>query len=408
MKTLIYDPFSGISGDMHMGAMIDLGVPEEHIIGCLQALNLPGWDIKYRREKRSGISGIRALVQAEGEHPHEHSHEHEHEHHHEHEHSHEYEHSHEHRGFKEIKEIIEASPLSDAVKERSLRMFRLIAEAEAKVHGSTIDEVHFHEVGAVDSIVDIVAAAAAIDYLKPDRILSFPPELGGGFVNCAHGRIPVPAPATVEILKGIACRRGAVDKETTTPTGAAILAANVDEFITTGSYTIMNTGYGLGRRELPIPNALRIYLAETDEQPTVTEALMIECNIDDMNPELYDPVITKLLATGAKEAYLTPVQMKKNRPGTALTVMTTADKRDEILDLIFRETTTGGVREYPVRQTMLERRFETAETQYGSIRLKKFFYKGNCVSCKAEYEEAKALATKHGVSMKEIYRTIRW
>jgi hypothetical protein len=373
-----------------MGAMIDLGVPEEHIIESLKALNLPGWNVKFRREKRSGISGIRALVQAEGEHSHEHDH------------------PHEHRGLKEITDIIDSSPLSDTVKEHSLRMFRLIAEAEAKVHGSTIDEVHFHEVGAVDSIVDIVAAAAAIEYLKPDRILSFPPELGGGFVNCAHGRIPVPAPATVEILKGTECRRGAVDKETTTPTGAAILATNVDEFITTGSYTIMNTGYGLGRRELPIPNALRVYLAETDEQTTVTEALMIECNIDDMNPELYDPVITKLLATGAKEAYLTPVQMKKNRPGTALTVMTTSDLRDEILSLLFRETTTGGVREYPVRQTMLERRFESIETSYGKLQLKKFYHKGKCVSCKPEYDQVRELAARHGVPMKQIYREIRW
>ena len=303
-------------------------------------------------------------------------------------------------------------------------MFELIAEAEAEVHGKEVEEIHFHEVGAVDSIVDVVAAAAALEYLKPDRIVSFPPELGGGFVDCAHGRIPVPAPATAEILTGVECRRGAVQKETTTPTGAAILKANVDEFVSSFDYRAGSVGYGVGTRDMKIPNVLRVFLAEvpeTGEHPhtaaagaksahpgevSETEALMMECNIDDMNPELYDHVLTTLFEEGAKEAYIAPVQMKKNRPGTVLTVMASPSDREKMMGILFRETTTAGVREYRVLQTMLGRSFETVKTPYGEVRIKSFFYEGKCISKKPEYEDVKALAESNGVSLREIYRSI--
>jgi hypothetical protein len=297
-------------------------------------------------------------------------------------------------------------------------MFKIVAEAEAKVHGMPIEEVHFHEVGAIDSIIDIVAAAAAIEYLKPDRIISFPPELGGGFVNCAHGRIPVPAPATAEILSGVPTRRGLVQKETTTPTGAAILKANVDEFVETASFSATGTGYGVGTRELRVPNLLRVFLAETAEQPLhqdgmdtpggaeETEALMLECNIDDMNPELYDHVLSRLYGAGVKEAFLTPIQMKKNRPAIILTTMILRKDRNRIMELIFRETTTAGIREYPVRQTMLRRSIETLDTEYGPVRVKNLFYNGSCISRKPEYDDLKALSDSRNVPLKEIYRSL--
>lgn len=431
MKILVYDPFSGISGDMHMGAMVDLGVPRQYLIDSLKALNLPGWHLEFKADQRKGISGTRAIVAVEGEdhgHDHEHDHEHEHEHHthhdhggHDHTHEHgaheepEHGHSHPHRGLKEIREIVEKSALSQRVKERSMRMFDLIARAEGKVHGKDPEEVHFHEVGAVDSIVDIVAAAAAIEYLAPDKILSFPPELGGGFVRCAHGKIPVPAPATVEILSGVESRRGAVQKETTTPTGAAILKANVHEFVETSAYKVSRTGYGVGSRDTEIPNVLRVFLAEAETSgetfgeavgETETEALIMECNIDDMNPEFYDHVLTTLFKAGVKECYLTPVYMKKNRPGMLLTVMTVHEHREKIREIVFRETTTAGIREYPVTQTMLERSFETVKTEFGEVRVKSLYYRGDCISRKPEYDDVKALAEEGKVSLKEIYRSI--
>ncbi len=406
MKILVYDPFSGICGDMHIGAMVDLGVPRQHILDSLKALNLPGWDLEFHADQRKGITGTRAIVTvSEPDHTHEHTHEHSHE--------------HPHRGLREIREIVEGSTLPEAVKHRSMKMFTIIAEAEGKVHGMSPEEVHFHEVGAVDSILDIVAAAVAIEYLAPDKIISFPPELGGGFVECAHGTIPVPAPATVEILAGVKTRRGAVQQETTTPTGAAILKANVNEFVDTSDYTIHKTGYGVGGRDTEIPNVLRVFLAEHDSAAHVSneqsstaqgaeeiDAVMLECNIDDMNPEFYDHVLDALFAAGVKECFLTPVQMKKNRPGMLLTVMTVPNDRAAIKKIMFHETTTAGIREYPVRQTMLKRSFNTTQTPYGEVRVKSLFYDGRCISKKPEYDDVKALAEQSGVSVKDIYRSI--
>jgi hypothetical protein len=413
MKILVYDPFSGISGDMHMGAMVDLGVPQEYLLESLEALSLEGWSVRFQKDRRSGMTGTRAIVEIKGE---EDSHG----------------HTHVHRGLEDIRRIVEESSLTEKVKERSMRMFQLIAEAEAHVHGTDIEKVLFHEVGAVDSILDIVAAAAAIEYLEPDRILSFPPELGGGFVRCAHGLIPVPAPATARILEGLPTLRGAVQKETTTPTGAAILKANVDEFIERASFRVTSTGYGAGSRELRIPNLLRVYLAEEKREtagdlsirpPIVSkgslqrsspvppdaveiDAVMLECNIDDMNPELYDHALKRLYQAGVKEAYITPVQMKKNRPGTVLTVMSVPDELERVKMIMFQETTTAGIREYPVRQTMLERSFETVHTPYGAVRVKKLYYNGRCISKKPEYEEVRALAESQGIPLREIYRSI--
>ncbi|MBI9109316.1 MAG: nickel pincer cofactor biosynthesis protein LarC [Spirochaetales bacterium] len=398
MKTvLFYEPFAGISGDMHIGAMIDLGVPESYLIESLKSLKLPGWSISFGREKRCGIAGTRAVVNIG--HGHEDHDEHGHHHH--------------HRNIRDIAHLIEKSSLNVNVKDLTMKIFNIVAVAEAKVHEMPVDEVHFHEVGAVDSIVDITAAAIAIDYLKPDRIISTAPELGGGFVKCAHGTIPVPAPVTVEILKGLPVRFGAVQYETTTPTGAAILSALVAEFVEKPVLKIEKIGCGVGTRDAEIPNLLRVYLgktpdvsAELSDGISSKEALMIECNIDDMNPELFGHVTEKLLEAGAKDVFMTPVFMKKNRPGILLSVMSSIENKERILGIIFHETTTAGLREYPVTQKMLERRFETIKTHYGTIKIKSFFYKGKKVSSKAEYEDVRRLALEHNVPMKEIYEAI--
>jgi len=282
VKILYYDCFAGISGDMNLGAMIDLGVDKEYLVNELSKLKLDSeFEIKVGKGSKNGIHGTKVDVVLKnhenhnhGTHEHEHSHNHSHDHNHSHSHdhtSHDYvhnNHSHEHvhRNLKDIELIIEASDLSENVKKLSIDMFKEVAKAEAKVHGKDLYEVHFHEVGAIDSIVDMVGAAICIDYIKPDKIMASSVEVGGGFVKCAHGLIPVPAPATVEILRGIPIKSGRVPFETTTPTGGAILASNVDEFNDKIEFTIEKVGYGLGSRDLEIPNVLRVYLASIDKK----------------------------------------------------------------------------------------------------------------------------------------------
>ncbi|SHJ96826.1 hypothetical protein SAMN02745883_00942 [Caminicella sporogenes DSM 14501] len=253
MKILYYDCFSGISGDMNLGALIDLGVDTDYLLKELSKLGLNSeYKIKIEKKNKNGIEGTKVDVILQHEHK---KHHHDKKHHH-----------HVHRNLKDIEEIINSSTLNDSIKKLSISMFMKIAEAEAKVHGKTLYEVHFHEVGAIDSIIDIVGAAICIDYLKPDKIVASHVQVGGGFVECAHGLIPVPAPATVEILKGIPIKSGIVPFETTTPTGAAILAVNVDEFTDKVDMTIEKVGYGVGSRDLEIPNVLRVYLGKENKK----------------------------------------------------------------------------------------------------------------------------------------------
>lgn len=401
MKVLMYDPFAGISGDMHIGAMVDLGVPLEYIEDALSSLHVAGWSLECIRDQRKGITGTRAHVHLNHDDTHHHEHHHKqgeatqslHHHH----------HDHVHRNYADIRHIIESSHLNTRVQELSLKMFKAVAEAEAKIHGKPVDEVHFHEVGAVDSIVDIIAAAVALDYFKPDRIISTYPELGGGFVACAHGKMPVPAPATIEILKGIPTRSGAVMKEMTTPTGAAILTSVVDEFVSSYDMSIAKIGYGVGMRDTEIPNVLRVCLGETVERRNRDEVLMIETNIDDMSPEFYPYIIGRLFSAGAKEAYITPIIMKKGRPGALLTVMTVSALSDAIYEIIFMETTTAGVREYAVRQTMLKRDFRELETPYGKIMVKDLQYKGRVISSKPEYDRIAEIAEREKIPLRSIY-----
>jgi uncharacterized protein (TIGR00299 family) protein len=263
MKVLYYDCFCGISGDMNLGALLDLGVDEEYLRQELSKLKLNAeYELQVKKDNKGGISGTRVDVLLKEEiHKHKHDHDH---HHYQHEVHTGVESHHAHRNLKDIENIIVNSSLSDRVKELSMAIFMKVAEAEAKVHGKSLDEVHFHEVGAVDSIVDIVGAAVCLDYLKVDKIMASPVQLGGGFVKCAHGIIPVPAPATVEILKNIPVKSGIVPFETTTPTGAAILAANVVTFTDKMNLSIEKTGYGIGHRDLEIPNILRVYIGCED------------------------------------------------------------------------------------------------------------------------------------------------
>lgn len=393
MKILYYDCFAGISGDMNLGAMIDLGVSPAYLVAELKKMNLEGFEILVSKQQRKGISGTRVeVVLTDNDHEHHHEH-----HHHG---------RHEHRNLSDIEKIICESVLSKKVQAISMDIFRVIASAEAKIHGKQINEVHFHEVGAIDSIVDVVGAAICIDYLAPDKILASAVEMGGGFVTCAHGRFPVPAPATLEIMNGKPVKMGAVPFETATPTGVAILAALVDEFSETPVFNVLKTGYGIGQRDTDIPNVLRVCIAESIETERTEELLLIECNIDDMNPERYSYALERLFAAGVDDAYLQNIIMKKTRPAIKISVLCAPDKKAEVERLLFTETTTLGVRYQFLKKTVLQRNTVTVETEWGPVRMKEAYFHGKKIRSKPEFDDCTEIARRAGISIEELYQKI--
>jgi pyridinium-3,5-bisthiocarboxylic acid mononucleotide nickel chelatase len=410
-KVLYYDCFCGISGDMNLGALLDLGVEEDYVRHELSKLNLDlEYELQVKKANKHGITGTRVdvlLNNASYPDKHEHHHVghfhqdapafHESDNHHTH---------HDHRNLKDIETIIINSGLNNRVKTLSLAIFMKVAEAEAKVHGKSIREVHFHEVGAVDSIIDIVGAAVCLDYLNVDKIMASSVQVGGGFVKCTHGMIPVPAPATVEILKDIPVKSGIVPFETTTPTGAAILAANVTAFTDHMDFSIEKIGYGIGHRELEIPNVLRIYLGYEDKDVTREDQYILETNIDDMNPELYGYIEEKLFAQGAFDVYKTAISMKKGRTATKLSILVNEENEKSVLDIIFRETTSIGVRKYKVEKIMLPRDFEKICTQYGTVTIKNAYYQGEKVKYKPEYEDCRKIAIEKNIPIAKVYREV--
>jgi uncharacterized protein (TIGR00299 family) protein len=397
MKILYYDCFSGISGDMNLGALVDLGVAPEYLAEELKKLKLDGYKINFSEAQRKGITGTQVdVVLAQGHH---HGHEHD-------EHSH---HERSHRNLHDIAHIIRDSELSAPVKKMSLDIFQLVALAESKIHAKPVDEVHFHEVGAIDSIVDIVGAAICIDFLKPDRIIASPVEMGGGFVHCAHGVFPVPAPATLEIMKDKPMKLGATPFETATPTGVAILVALADEFTETPAFTISKTGYGIGHRDTDIPNVLRVCLGETDRKTpeNTVDAVILECNIDDMNPEYYTYIIEQLFASGADDVFLQHIVMKKTRPAVLLSVLCSPEKATELEHILFTETSTMGVRYHTVKKKMLARKITTVDTPWGPVRVKAAFYQNQALKSKPEYDDCAAIARQNGLHIEQVYQYIR-
>ena len=394
MKILYYDCFAGISGDMNLGAMIDLGVEPEYLRGELKKLNVGGYEIAVQRDRRNGLAGARVdVLPASGEGATDGPHA-------------------GHRRFADIVKLIRECGLSDPVKSTSLNIFQKLAEAEAKVHGHGIEDVHFHEVGAVDSIIDIVGAAVCLDYFKADRILSSAVQTGGGFVRCAHGTLPVPAPATAEILRGIPVKTGAVPFECTTPTGAAILAATVAQFTDRLRFTPTKTGYGIGQRSAEIPNVLRVFLGEMAEEAVTDDvaredAVLMECNIDDMNPEMYDFIMDAFFSRGARDVYLTPVIMKKSRPAVKISVLCAAGDREAMEEVFWLQTSTFGLRWYPVSRAMLTREYSRQSTRHGEVSVKHACFRGRRIKSKPEYEECRKLAVEKNVSLREIYEELK-
>lgn len=383
MKVLYYDCFSGISGDMNLGAMIDLGVDKSLLISELGKLNLKGWDLSVEKDQRHGITGTKVTVRQTR-------------------------HEHAHRHLSDIEKIVDDSSLDQATKELSKKIFHRIAIAEAKVHNVPVDHVHFHEVGAIDSIIDVVGAAICFNSLKVEGVQVSPIELGGGFVDCDHGKLPVPAPATAEIIKGMRVKHGGVKFEATTPTGAAILAALGTEFNNAGTLEIEKTGYGIGHKENPdLPNILRVYIGEsTGNILTGHEALHLECNIDDMNPEFFDFISERLFKAGASDVFLTNILMKKGRPGVVLNVICEAGISEPLKEIIFTESTSIGIRTFPFRKDTLVRKLESVETEFGTVRIKRSFYKEKEVSVKPEYEDCKKIALERNLPVKEVYNRI--
>ena len=410
MKTLYLDIFSGISGDMFLGAMIDLGVDATALEAELAKLNLDGYQLHVFRKTKANIEGVKfdvhLLPVKGGEHSHEHSHSHSHSHDDNGGHSHE-------RNFADIQSLIRASALSDWVKEKSIAVFRRVAVAEGKVHGMPPDEVHFHEVGAVDSIIDIVGGCIALELLGKPRVLAAPVTEGTGWVDCAHGRFPVPTAATLEILgaRGVAVNQCDEPHELVTPTGAALLAEFAESFELMRGVTPERIGYGLGTRDMNTrPNVLRAVLGQAEaateakpldwERDTVT---VIETNLDDINAEHLGHFVETALEAGALDVFHTPIQMKKNRPGVLLTVLCAEADADRFSEMILRETTALGVRRHAADRRKLRREVVTVETPLGQVRVKLGRLNGEVVQAAPEYESCREVAAKAGVPLKAVY-----
>ncbi|MFZ4681438.1 MAG: nickel pincer cofactor biosynthesis protein LarC [Terrimicrobiaceae bacterium] len=400
MRVLYFDCFSGISGDMTVGALRDLGVEEAVFQDALKALGLGGeFHAHFHRGSRQNIAGWKFDV-----HAHEHGHAH-HEAHHHHGHEHHGHHAHG-RSFREICELIEKSTLSDFIKTRTVAVFHRIAVAEGKIHGLPPEEITFHEVGAVDSIADIVAACAGLEALGVERVFSSRLVEGTGWVDCAHGRFPLPAPATLEILTGVPLRQIEESSELITPTGAALLAEFADSYGPLPEIRIEKIGYGLGTRDsAPRPNVLRAVLgeiAQTSDAET-DEITQIETNLDDFTPELAGATMERLFAAGALDVFFTPAQMKKNRPGFVLTVLASEENAAELARIILSETSAFGVRMHRVRRMKLRREFRDVETPYGPVRIKLGFLGDELVQAAPEYESCREAAAKAGVSVRDVH-----
>jgi uncharacterized protein (TIGR00299 family) protein len=401
MNILYYDCFCGISGDMNLAALLDIGVDEAHLRQELSKLGLnEEFELQIKKDSKMGIGGTRVDVVLRDE-VRDYSHSNHPSHHENHA-----EHHHGTRTYKDIKAIIEQSTLDKCVKHKSITMFESIAKAEAKVHQKPMEEVHFHEVGAVDSIVDIVGAAVCLNYLKVDQIVASPVQVGGGFVKCAHGVFPVPAPATAELLKGVPMRVGLVPYETTTPTGAAVLSVNVNSFTEKMEFTVTKIGYGIGHKDFEVPNVLRVFLGQAVSSEQREGQFLLETNIDDMNPELFGYVEERLISQGALDVFKTPIIMKKGRFATKLSILVSEKKEQDVLDVLFQETTTIGVRKFPVEKIMMDRQFETVTTRYGEITIKNAYYHGQKVKCKPEYEDCRRIAKESGVPINEVYHEV--
>jgi hypothetical protein len=419
MRLAYLECFAGASGDMFLGALLDAGVPAVVLEEAVRALDI-GASLRIEKVDRSGITATKVHVLDHGHvadaagaaHVHEADHHHHDEPTHSHSHSHEHEHTHEHthgRSLTQIRALISAAPLDSRVQQLALHTFELLGAAEAKIHNVPVDKIHFHEVGAVDAIVDIVASCGGIVHLNVGRWHSSPLNVGGGMIDCAHGRFPVPAPATAELLRGMPTYSAHIEKELLTPTGAALLRALDPNFGPQPAMRVDRIGYGAGTRNSKgFPNVLRLTLGESAaNEPAATylkdEVIVLETALDDCSPQVLAYVSEQALAQGALDVMLAPVQMKKGRPGTLLTLLCTPGTESTLADLLFRETSTLGIRTRQESRLILEREHVSVNTPYGPIRVKRATTAtGEARNLAPEFEDCRAAAERANVPLKEV------
>ncbi len=382
MKTLYFDCFAGASGDMILGALVSTGVVPGALVDQLRLLGLPGWNIAFEQVDRSGISSTYARVQTT--------------------------HEHAHRHLSDIHKIIYQSELKQSVKDRAAQIFSRLAEAEARVHNQPVEKIHFHEVGAIDAIIDVCGAAIGFDLLGIEDFISSPLRVGFGMIEMAHGHFPIPPPAVAELLKGKPVYAGDIEGEFVTPTGAAIITAVCDRFENVPAMKIESTGYGAGTRNpRSFPNTLRLLLGATETIAGDEILLMIETNIDDMSPQLFGYVMERAFEIGALDCYLTQTQMKKNRPGTQLSILCRPGDREKFLGLVFAETTTLGARSYEVQRRALARETVRVQTQFGAIDVKVARSHNGHINVMPEFEQCRAAAAAANVPLRDVQEAVR-
>ncbi len=381
MRAVYFNCFSGISGDMVLAALVDLGWPVKELERELNKLDLSNYQIEAEKVAKQGIISTQIKIRIkEGK---------------------------KERTLEDILSILDKSRLEEEIKERSRAIFIRLASVEAKIHGKSIQEVHFHELGALDTIIDVVGAVAGMKYLGIEKVYSSSLPLGKGFLKCSHGILPVPAPATLELLKGVPVYGSNIEAELVTPTGAAIITTLAEDFGQMPSMKIDNIGYGAGQRDLPIPNLLRVSLGMLEDVYEEDVVSLIQTNIDDMNPEFYEHIIDRLFDEGALDVFLTPIQMKKTRPATMLSVITDEEKTEKMLEAIFDETTTLGVRISKIKRRKLNREKQKISTKYGKIEVKIGKLDGMVKNISPSYKECRKIATRLNIPLKEVYQEVK-
>jgi uncharacterized protein (TIGR00299 family) protein len=380
MKIAYFDCIGGASGDMILAALLDAGLPLETLQERLAALHLADFTLTTRRVSKNGFSATKVDVNVANDAPERH--------------------------LAEITAIVDASDLAPAIKGQANAIFRRMAEAEAGIHGTTLDHVHLHELGGVDTIVDVVACLVGLEVLGIEKVVASPLPMGRGFIKAAHGQIPLPAPATVALLKGVPVVGSDIEKELVTPTGAALLSSLASGFGPIPPMTLVAVGYGAGGRDLPIPNVVRLLIGDQAAPGRLgTESVIVlETNIDDLNPQLYDHVMARLFKAGALDVFLTPIQMKKNRPGILLRVICRPGDAGPLTDIVLTETSTLGVRQQIMSRVSLRREMGTVETPYGAVRIKIATLPDGTRRAAAEYNDCRRLAEATGAPLREIYR----
>ena len=406
MRILHFDCFAGAAGDMILGALIDAGLPLDELRGALGSLTIDRDAVWTERVNRAGIAATKFHVRGEQP-PIDHAHDHEHPHpradrravdargdaeH------------HSHRTLEEIQRLIDRSQLSPEGKRRAKDLFLRLASVEADIHGTTVDRVHLHEVGALDSVIDIVGTVYALEFLGVKRVTASPLNLGSGSIRSAHGKYPVPAPATAQLLRGLPVYSGAQSAELLTPTGALLVSGYAEDFGGIPPMRLQRVGYGAGSRDFPdFPNVLRVFIGEQDNPGPARSVVVIETEIDDMNPQIFGPLIDQLMASGALDVFYTPIQMKKNRPGTLLSIVARPEHRVQLTSIVFRETTSIGVRYIEMQRECLDRETVEVATPLGRVKIKVARRDGEVLNASPEFEDCARVAAQSGRPVKDVH-----